>query len=123
VHRVRPEIEKTNHGTFLPTYARLWSVDGKSWSKERALMPGYLFFLTEPEGWGDVSNVDGVYAVLSNDSKASRVTDDEMRRMVLDHAMGVHNRIEGKLAAEPAKPRYGRRRRRPRHGKRMRAAA
>lgn len=122
MHRIRPEIEKANHGTFLPTYARLWSKDGKPWSKERALMPGYLFFLTDPEGWGNVRNIDGVCGVLTNEGRASKVSDDEMRRLVLDHAMGVHNRIEPGGLANPAKQRYGRRRRRPRSGKRMRQA-
>ena len=123
VHRVRPEIEKANRGTFLPTYARLWSKGGLPWSKERQLMPGYLFFLTEPDGWGAVRNTEGVYAVLTNEGRASKVRDTEMCRLVLDHAMGVHNRIEAGGLGDPAKKRYGRRRRRPRAGKRMREAA
>lgn len=119
VHRVRPEIEKVDRGTFLPTYARHWSKGGLPWSNERQLMPGYIFFRTEPDGWGDVKNIEGVYAVLTNAGRAGRVLDDEMRRLVLDDAMGVHNKIEG---SDPAH-RRGSKRRRPRPSKRARAAA
>lgn len=122
IHRVRPEVEKANRGTFVPTYARLWSKGGLPWSSECALMPGYLFFLTEPEAWGEVKNIDGVCSVLTNAGMAGRVLDKEMHRIVLDHAMGAHNRFEGHLSAEPRK-RYGKRRRRPRPGKRARAVA
>lgn len=91
VHRVRPEIEKTSHGTFLPTYARAWVRDGEFCIRERLLMPGYLFFMTTPKGWAGVRDVDGVHQVLSNDGKASKVLPDEMARMVIDHATGRHN--------------------------------
>lgn len=122
VHIVRSEIEKTSRGTFLPTYARVWCVDGKQHSKERVLMPGYLFFMADEEGWGEVSSVYGVFDVLSNDGKASRVTDAEMQRLLLDHATGRHNRIEA-VASGPQKARYGRRRRRPRPGRQFREKA
>ena len=69
---VRVEIEKVEHGTFFPTYARMWNSDGKLSIREKALMPGYLFFMTTEEGWGDVANVEGVYRVLSHEGKASK---------------------------------------------------
>lgn len=119
VHRVRPEIEKTNHGTFLPTYARAWVRDGELCIRERLLMPGYLFFMTEPEGWADVRDVDGVHQVLSNNGKASKVLPEEMNRMVLDHVIGTHNsaNLDG-LNRRTKRERA----RRPRLSKRARAA-
>ncbi|RZN19477.1 transcription termination/antitermination NusG family protein [Bradyrhizobium sp. Leo121] len=123
VHWVRPEIEKTNHGTFLPTYARVWASDGKLSCRERALMPGYLFFMTDPDGWGDVANVEGVHAVLANNGRASRVTDEEMRRLVLGHILRDYDEIN--LDGLERAPREQKRRRRTRTkpSKRARAAA
>jgi hypothetical protein len=43
-HLVRRDIEKTNHGAFLPTCARFWKVDGRQYAKERPLIGGYVFF-------------------------------------------------------------------------------
>lgn len=57
-------------------------------------MPGYLLFMTEPDLWGEVKNVEGVYDVLSNNGRASRVTDDEMRRLVLGHILGEANEVD-----------------------------
>lgn len=122
VHRVRPEIEKIDRGTFLPTYARVWSSDGKLSIRERLLMPGYLFFVTKPEDWGAVKNVDGVYRVLTNGERASRVTDSEMHRMVLDHALGRHNDVDlAGLDRERAGVTGRRRQRKPRASKRARS--
>jgi hypothetical protein len=120
VHRVRPEIEKANRGTFIPTYARFWGKGGLPWSTERPLLPGYLFFQTEPDAWGEVKNIDGVCSVITNGGHASPVRDTEMHRLVLDHAMGVHNRFEGGVA-DTGRKRVGKRRR-PRASKRARAA-
>ncbi|MES2030861.1 MAG: transcription termination/antitermination NusG family protein [Pseudomonadota bacterium] len=123
VHRVRPEIEKAERGTFLPTYGKVWTKGGLPWSSERQLMPGYIFFRTEPDAWGEVKNIEGVYSVLTNGGSAGRVLDSEMRRLVLDDAMGVHNRFEGVFSDSGGKKRYSKRRRRPRPGKRARDAA
>lgn len=121
VHRVRPEIEKTDHGTFLPTYARAWVRDGELCIRERLLMPGYLFFMTEPEGWADVRDVDGVHQVLSNNGRASRVLPEEMLRLVIDHATGIHNSaaLDGLNQRQRTKRE---RARRPRASKRARFA-
>jgi transcription antitermination factor NusG len=121
VHRVRPEIEKTNHGTFLPTYARAWVRDGELCIRERLLMPGYLFFMTEPEGWADVRDVEGVHSVLSNNGRASKVLPGEMLRLVVDHATGAHNSatLDGLNRRQRTKRE---RARRPRASKRARAA-
>jgi transcription antitermination factor NusG len=94
VHWLRPEIEKTNHGTFMPTYVRVWSSDGKLSIRERALMPGYLFFWTDEKSWGEVANVEGVHAVIANNGKASRVSADEMYRMVVGHILGDANEVD-----------------------------
>lgn len=125
VHWVRPEIEKTNHGTFLPTYIRAWSSDGKLSIRERVLMPGYLFFKTEPDRWGEVKHVEGVYDVLSNNGRASKVTDKEMHRMVLGHILGDANEVD-LVGLERQRTRQESKRdraRRPRPSRRARAAA
>jgi hypothetical protein len=127
VHWVRPEIEKTNHGTFLPTYVRAWASDGKFSCRERALMPGYLFFMTEPDRWGDVKNVEGVFDVLTKyDPRgrlvAGRVTEAEINRLVLGHIRGEFDDINLDGLERVRQPRR-RRHRRPRASKRARAAA
>jgi transcription antitermination factor NusG len=121
VHRVRPDIEKTNHGTFMPTYAKVWAVDGKLCIRERAFMPGYLFFMTEPESWGAVANVDGVFGVLTNDGKVSRVPDKEMCKLVLGHATRQFDQVD--LSGLPPHKSKRHRRRRPRPGKAFRGEA
>jgi N-methylhydantoinase B/oxoprolinase/acetone carboxylase alpha subunit len=118
VHRVAPEIEKANHGTFLPTYARVWSSNGKLSARERVLFPGYLFFQTDATGWGAVSEIDGVDEVLAHGERASRVTDDEMCRMMISHATREHDeRDTTGLERTARRKRY----RRPRASKRARA--
>jgi transcription antitermination factor NusG len=94
VHWLRPEIEKTGHGTFMPTYVRVWSSDGKLSIREKALTPGYLFFWTKPSLWGEVANVEGVHAVLSNNGKPSKVTEAEMYRLVVGHILGDANEVD-----------------------------
>ncbi|MFK4647200.1 transcription antitermination factor NusG [Bradyrhizobium ottawaense] len=119
VHRVRPEIEKIDRGTFLPTYARVWASGGKLSARERQLFPGYLFFRTAPKEWGAVANVDGVYRVLKNGEKAARISDADMGRIVLEHVTGAHNEVDlGGLDRV-----YGKRKRqrRPRASKRARS--
>ncbi len=133
-HIVRREIEKANHGAFLPTCARHWSVDGKQFSKERPLFVGYVFFLTNGEDWAGIRDIHGVYGVPAGpDSekrdgwKPMRVLPDEMRRIVVDHASGEH--VETlpprftKYYRPPTKKAARYRRRRPRPGKRFRGEA
>lgn len=118
-HIVRREIEKTNHGAFVPTYARHWKVDGRDYSKERPLLTGYVFFSTQGDDWAGIPDIHGVYNVLT-----SRVQADEMKRLMIDHACGEHN-----VAGQPRYTRYYRaptkksvryNRRRPRPGNRIR---
>lgn len=99
-HVVRRDIEKTNHGAFLPTCARFWKVDGREYSIERPVFGGYVFFLTNGEDWAGIPDIHGVYRVLQ-----SRVLDHEMKRMVVNHAAGEHN--------EALPPRYTKYYRRP----------
>lgn len=120
-HVIRGEIEKANHGAFLPTYARTWISDGKVSARESALMPGYVFFKTDPEGWGHVSNIDGVQDVLAYSSGvAKRVTDDEMMRLVLGHASGDGDRIEAPIRFEPPRRERKKCSRKPRRSRRIR---
>jgi transcription antitermination factor NusG len=119
VHLVRPEIEKIDRGTFLPTYARVWSSGGKLSARERQLFPGYLFFRTAPDDWAAVANVDGVYRVLANGETASRVTENEMNRIVLEHISGTHNEVD-LSGLEPGKRRRRRGNRKPRASRRAR---
>ena len=133
-HIARREIEKTNHGAFLPTFARSRKVDGHEYCTEIPLFTGYVFFMTEADDarkeydWAGIPDIHGVYRVPANPSgKAQRVTDQEMLRMFFGHVRGAHN--------ERAQPRYTRyynpdRRsaprkssRKPRPGKRLRNLA
>lgn len=121
--RVREEIEKIGHGAFVPTFVKQWYVQGRKFAQELPLFPGYLFFYTDPDKWGgiekrDETGIEGVFRVLANAGAASRVTDEEMQRLFLDHATGAHNKIE---ASRDGAGRYSKRRRRPRPGKRIRA--
>ena len=114
-HRIRRDVEALGYGTFQPTYAKVWLSDGKRSAKERPLLPGYVLFQTEPDGWGAVGSTEGVIRVLAADGLAHRVGDREMHQLMLDHATGRWNEIEG-LSGE--KPRGGRRVRRPRPSRR-----
>ncbi len=125
-HIVRREIEKTNHGAFLPTYARHWKVDGRPYLKEYPLLGGYIFFLTAADDWAGIPDIHGVYRVLSNPNGSTmRISDKEMERLVLGHAAGDHNRT-GEIRytkyyrPEIDRPKQCKRRRRPRPGKRIR---
>lgn len=119
-HLVRRDIEKTNHGAFIPTYAKHWRVDDREYSKEYPLLIGYVFFLTKPDEWAGIPDIHGVYKVLS-----SRVLPDEMKRLMVGHASGEHDKIgERKFTRyyrPPTKKAVRYRRRRPRPGKRLRS--
>ena len=122
VHRVMREIEKTNHGTFLPTYARVWSSRGKLSARERVLFPGYLFFQTVGDKWAAVRDVDGVHSVLTHGERADEVKPHEMARMVIDHAMRAHDEVSGEGLERVANTKR-KKGRRPRASKRARVAA
>lgn len=119
-HIVRREIEKTNHGTFLPTCARFWKVDGREYARERPVIGGYVFFLTDGEDWAGIPDIHGVYRVLP-----SRVLDHEMKRMVIGHAAGEHNEtIAPRYTRYYRAPEsYRRKSRKPRASKRIRNSA
>lgn len=133
-HIARREIEKTNHGAFIPTYARSQKVDGLENRREIPLFTGYVFFMTEADDarqeydWAGIPDIHGIYRVPCNpNGKAQRVTDREMLRMFMGHVRGRHN--------ERAAPRYTRyynperkaaarkKSRKPRPGKRLRNLA
>lgn len=127
-HIVRRDIEKTNRSAFLPTRARFWKIDDRDYSKEIPLIGGYVFFRASPHDWDGIEDIHGVYRVLANpdfrgDKKIPcRVSDAEMKRLVVEHAAGEHNRTDPprftKYYQRPTKKvaRY----RRPRPGKRIR---
>jgi transcription antitermination factor NusG len=128
-HIARREIEKTNHGTFLPTYARHWKVDGRDHLKECPLFTGYVFFLTDGNDWAGIPDIHGIYSVPANPNhKAQRVRESEMFRMVLGHAGGEHNRTDPPrytkyFTGERARPQVRKSSRKPRPGKRLRNLA
>lgn len=91
-HLVRRDIEKANHGAFLPTCARFWKVDDRQYAKERPLFGGYVFFLTKPDDWAGIPDIHGVYRVPVNpNGKPMRVSVEEMARVMIGHAAGDHN--------------------------------
>jgi transcription antitermination factor NusG len=118
-HVVRAEIEKANRPAFLPTFVRMWAADGKLSAREYAAVPGYVFFLTNSEDWPPIRAIEGVSQVLTADGKAKRIADDEMKRIVLQHACGDLNRIEVRITTA-GKVKGRTRHRRPRPGKRIR---
>lgn len=89
-HIVRREIEKANHGAFLPTLARHQKIDGQQHSKERPAIGGYVFFHTSGDDYAGIPDIHGVYSVLTNpDGTAARVKPPEMIRMMIQHASGA----------------------------------
>lgn len=116
-HIVRREIEKANHGTFLPTKARFWKVDDRDYSKEWPLLGGYVFFKTHSDDWAGIPDIHGVYRVLH------RVKADEITRLMVSHAAGEHNEILPPRYTKYYRPFSAPRRkhsRKPRPGKRLR---
>lgn len=94
-HLVRRDIERANHGAFIPTYARSWKLDGHDYRKECALFTGYVFFMTGSKDWAGVPDIHGVYHVPANPcGKAHRVRDDEMLRMFFGHVVGLNDRTD-----------------------------
>lgn len=117
-HIVRAKLEESNRGAFLPTYVRSWVSGGKKSAAERPAIPGYVFCRVNDDDWLSVQNVDDVIGVLTNESRAMRVSDADMARIVLDHADGANNRFEGCFAASGRGAR--RKSRKPRASKRAR---
>jgi transcriptional antiterminator NusG len=119
-HVVRAKIEEMDRGAFLPTFVRSWVADGKLSVAERPAVPGYVFFRASQDDWSPVQDVDSVIGVLANGGSAMRISNDDMARLVIDHAAATHNRFEGCLSS----PSRGSRRksRKPRPSKRARFA-
>jgi hypothetical protein len=128
-HIARREIEKTNHGAFLPTCVRSWKVDGRDHVKESPLFTGYVFFLTDGDDWAGIPDILGVYSVPANPNhRAQRVRESDMFRLVVGHAVGDHNRTEPPrytkyFRGEMPRPPHRRSSRKPRPGKRLRNLA
>jgi transcription antitermination factor NusG len=127
-HIVRREIEKANHGAFVPTYARHAVVDGRRTTKEHPRFVGYVFFHTDGEDYAGIPDIHGVYGVLRSVSgKASPVTGKEMHRMVVAHAAGDAETLPARFTKyyRPLAYLSTRRKnsRKPRPGKRIRNCA
>ena len=112
---IQRDIAAHERDTFQPTFKRRWFVDGKESEKQCALMPGYMFFELNQDGWGPVAEVEGVLRVLGG---AMPVGEQEFNRLWLGSKMGEWNDIEASISV-PSERR--RRRRRPRPSKRARA--
>lgn len=124
-HLVRREIEKTNHGAFLPTCARYWKVDGVQYAKERPLVGGYVFFKTAGDDYAGIPDIHGVYCVLKGpDGIASRVSPAEIGRLMLSHIIGGGNETMAPRYTKYYQPlrytRVNRKSRKPRQSKRAR---
>lgn len=115
-HLVRADIEESNRGAFVPTMARTWVRDGKLCATEAPAIRGYVFFRATDKDWGFVNNIEGV-KVLVNNGNPMIINHQDMARMVLDHALGQHNRLEARVARAKADRRKSRK---PRPGKRIR---
>lgn len=124
-HLVRRDLEKTNHGAFLPTCARRWKVDDREYAKERPLIVGYVFFKTTGDDYAGVPDIHGVYRVLTGACGiASRVPSSDIARLMLKHIAGDDDE---NLPARFTKyyqpfraPRASRKSRKPRASKRAR---
>ena len=120
-HIVRREIEKTNHGTFLPTYTRHWKVDGRDYVKECPRIGGYVFFKTSGDDYAGIPDIHGVYNVLSNpDGSAKRVQSAEMVRLMLRHACGNSEALPPRYTKYHRPETSRRKSRKPRASKRIR---
>lgn len=123
-HLVRAEIEKINRGAMVLPYARTWVSDGKVSSGERAVLQGYVFFLTDSKDWDAVAEIEGVQQVLTCDRGDGRMVAKQVRctdiaRMVVDHFTGYHDDMAVCMdTGRPARERG--RSRKPRRSKRIR---
>lgn len=125
-HLVRRDIERTNHGAFLPTCARRQLIDNKLHVKERPIFTGYVFFMTTSDDWAGIPDIHGVYRVPFNaNGTAQRVLDGEMKRISVAHAAGEFDemmppRFTRFYGPPIERPKHKRRRTRPRKSRQFR---
>lgn len=126
--KVQKGIEELGFGTFLPTFARGWyDIRARRIkAREYPLCTRYIFVcLDENSKWGRINNVDGIDRVMTSsrlgfeEKNPIRISEREVARMMLSHAMGEHNQIQARSAngAFSGKRKQKKRRRRPRSGK------
>ncbi len=113
--KVRAEIEKLERSTFLPAFMRTRVMRGRKSDHALASIPGYVFFRTDSQGWGQIRRIEGVHRVLASGENAVPVAPAEMMHMVLQDFCGE---LDDAIVASVPKPR--RRSRRPRPSKRAR---
>jgi transcription antitermination factor NusG len=128
-HVVLRDIEKTNHGTFVPTYARHWKVDGRQHSKEYPLFGGYVLFQTNGKDWAGIPDIHGVYGVLAGPDELGRlkpmmVTDAEMLRLFMASALNRYTKVDAPRYTKYFRGERPKRKtsRKPRPGNRLRNA-
>jgi hypothetical protein len=117
-HKARAGIENVGFGTFLPTFVRKGMFRGRLTETVNPLISRYVFVAIDhanEEQIGEIHQelIDGVSHIVG------QVRDAEMHRLVMAHASGTFNVVthrdnSGRFA------RYGKRRPRPRPGKRLR---
>lgn len=114
---VRHDIEEAGKGAFLPSYSVTRIRRGRKIAARRPLIPGYVFFQTAPDDWGNVGSIKGVFGiVVDGEGIPSRVHSLEMHRLMIENAEAKHNRIEFGGAMMPRN-----RSRKPRRSKRARS--
>ncbi len=121
--RARDGIEALDRGTFLPTFAKIYSVGARRKAFERPILNRYLLVALngrDDEAWSQIKHVEGVHDVLTNFGVPCRVSDQEVIRLMLAHAMGDYNTIQPRAVSGRYR-RSKRRRARPRAGKKARS--
>lgn len=127
--KARDAIEAQDRGTFIPTFAKIYYLNGRKKEFERPILSRYILVALEgrddDDGLSAVMNAEGVQGVFCTYhldhkglpvARAIRVPDKEVERLMMLHVTGALNSIQHRNAAGRfAKPR--RRRCRPRKGK------
>lgn len=121
--KARDGIEGLGRGTFLPTFAKIYCAGGRRKAFERPILNRYLLVALEgqdDEAWSEIKHVEGVHDVLTNFGVPSRVSEQEVSRLMLAHVFGSFNSIQARTI-NGRFARSKRRRARPRAGKKARS--
>lgn len=121
--KIRRGIEDIGLGAFLPSYARYFYKGKELREHRKALLTRYVFVRLDhgDDTWAEINSLEDGARILTNCGKPSRVSDDDMARLMLLHATGACNIIQRNPNGTFRK--YEKRRRRPRAGKPMRNRA
>lgn len=122
-------IEGLGRGTFLPTFAKVYTAGGRRKAFERPILNRYILVALHDrsdEAWSQVAHADGVHKVICAFDEngypvPSRVADKEVEHLMWAHMTGAFNSVQHRSAnGQFQKPR--RRRCRPRAGKKARSS-